>query len=524
MRTVLLIILDGYGIAPAGPYNAVTSAQTPHLDHYFGHYPYTTLRCSGPDVGMPEGVMGNSEVGHITIGAGRIVKQDLVRVDTSIEDGSFFRNSVLNRAMENVRASRTRLHLLGLVSDGRVHSSLEHVIALLRYARQSGVEKVCVHAITDGRDTSPAAGVKYLGELLEATEEIGVGRVSTVIGRYYAMDRDRRWDRTERAYRALTTGEGEKFSDPVEALKCSYAEGVSDEFVRPIVVYEEGRPTGLIGDGDTVIAFNFRADRMRQIVRALTEKDFREFDRPELDLSFVTMTRYGDSFDLPVVFEPVRTKQVLGEVLAAAGMRQIRIAETEKYPHVTYFINAGEEEPFIGEDRVLVPSPKVGTYDLQPSMSAAAVTEEVLAAISAKCYDLIVVNYANPDMLGHTGSLEAAIIAVEAVDAGVGEIIPALLAQDGVALLTADHGNAEVMFDVETNKLHTAHTTNPVPFALVSAWEGSLRGDGGLRDIAPTVFAILGLETPKKMSGKTLMLPVEESVMVDEVVVSHDGD
>ena len=506
LTPTLLLILDGWGQAPAGPGNAVSLARTPNLDRLLAEYPHAPLRCSGRAVGLPEGFMGNSEVGHMNIGAGRVVYQDMTRIDLAVEDGSFFTNPAFTELCAAVRASGGRLHLMGLVSDGGVHSHQNHIYALLEAARKQGVSQVFVHVFLDGRDTPPDSGVNYVRALAERMRGIGVGRIATLTGRYYAMDRDRHFERNEPAWRALVLGEGEAVADPVEAVRAAYAQGQTDEFVKPRVVVEDGAPVGRILDGDGVFFFNFRADRARQIVRALFEEDFREFERPLFPrlASLATMTRYEQSFPLPVAFPPQDLGDTLGETLSRAGLRQLRIAETEKYAHVTYFLNCGREEPFPGEDRVLIPSPRdVATYDLKPGMSAVQVTDSLLEKWGT--YDLVVCNLANLDMVGHTGVIPAVIEACEVVDACVGRLAERVLADGGRLLLTADHGNAEEMID-KNGGPQTAHSTNPV--ALVHVERGAEKArvrPGVLGDIAPTILDLWGLPRPEAMRGAPLV-------------------
>ncbi len=508
-RFCMLIILDGWGIEPGNTGNAVALADTPHLDQLAHQYPQTRLLCSGEAVGLPHGIMGNSEVGHLNIGAGRVVYQDLLRIDHAIADQSFFDNPALTEAMARVVANGSTLHLMGLVSDGGVHSQLSHLLALLDMARQKGLTQVCVHAILDGRDTPPDGGVGYLGQLQKHIEKHGFGRVATICGRFYAMDRDKRWDRIQEAYRLYTEGLGTPANDPVESVKAAYQRGETDEFVRPIVLADtDGSTSGTIKDADGVIFFNFRADRAREITRALTDPDFDGFKRdcfPQLSV-YVGMTQFDESFGLPVAFAPKHLVNILGAVISDNGLHQLRIAETEKYAHVTYFFNGGEEKPFPHEDRCLIPSPRdVSTYDQKPEMSALEVTTEVLKRIAAKTYDLIVLNFANMDMVGHTGVLTAAIQACETVDRCIGQIIEAVTAQGGVVIITADHGNSEKMME-PNGKPHTAHTLNPVPLILVDDTRktGELR-QGVLADIAPTVLQIMAIEQPREMTGRSLL-------------------
>jgi 2,3-bisphosphoglycerate-independent phosphoglycerate mutase len=502
---LILIILDGYGLREADQYNAVTLAQKPNLDRLFGGNPYTQLGASSRSVGLPEGQMGNSEVGHLNIGAGRIVYQEITRIDKSIEEGGFFKNSALVEAMEKAKKDKVRLHLLGLVSNGGVHSSIEHLFALLKLAKLRQVPEVFVHAFLDGRDCPPTSGAGFVQRLLDFCGKEGVGELASICGRYWGMDRDKRWERTSKAYRLLVNGEGKKTKDPVGAVKDFYSKGTTDEFMGPICV--ESQKPNLIADGDQIIFFNFRTDRGRQLSLMLTEKDVPAEGvgkRPRVDL--YTLTHYDDRLKAAVAFPQITMTNLFGEVLSKAGKRQLRIAETEKYPHVTFFFNGQNETPYPGEDRILIPSPKVPTYDLQPQMSAPEVTEKVVEAVLSKKYDVIILNYANPDMVGHTGVLKAAITAVETVDAGVGKVMVAVSQVGGTALITADHGNCETMWDYQTNGPHTAHTTNPVPCTLVAPEKRfSLRSGGILADIAPTFLELLKLPKPKEMTGRTLV-------------------
>lgn len=505
----MLMILDGWGINSETNGNAVRQAQTPNLDALFASYPHTELVCSGEAVGLPAGIMGNSEVGHLNIGAGRIVYQDLLRIDMAIQDGSFFENRALQAVMSVTRSSGAALHLMGLVSDGGVHSSLEHLLALIDMAEARGPERIYVHAILDGRDTPPDSGAGYLRTLEEYLKNKPHTHVATVCGRFYAMDRDTRWDRVEKAYRLYTEGEGARETDPVEAVLNAYKRGETDEFVRPIrLAMPSGMPEGTIADKDGMIFFNFRADRAREITRAFTANAFDFFDRrvhPQLS-DFVCMTAYDETFNLPTAFPPVHLNDILGEVLSREKLSQLRIAETEKYAHVTYFFNGGEEAPFPGEDRCLVPSPRnINTYDEKPEMSAFSVKDEVLARLDSGKYDFIALNFANMDMVGHTGIMEAAVSAVEAVDKCVGEIVEKIKSISGTLLVTADHGNSEKMLD-ENGHVHTAHTTNMVPLILVNddAQDVQLT-TGKLGDIAPTILHIMGIDQPDLMTGMSLI-------------------
>jgi len=508
-RFCMLIILDGWGIEPSNGGNAVSMANTRHLDNLARQYPQTRLLCSGEAVGLPQGIMGNSEVGHLNIGAGRVVYQDLLRIDRAIADQSFFANPAFTAAMARVVAQGSTLHLMGLVSDGGVHSQLTHLLALLDMARQKGLTQVCVHAILDGRDTSPDSGVGFLEQLQAHIDKHRFGRVATICGRFYAMDRDKRWDRIQEAYGLYTQGLGTPASEPVGAVNAAYQRGETDEFVRPIVLAgADGTASGTITDGDGVIFFNFRADRAREITRALTDPDFDGFKRdrcPQLS-TFVGMTQYDEGFGLPSAFPPKHLEKILGEVISGHGIDQLRIAETEKYAHVTYFFNGGEEKPFPLEDRCLIPSPReVSTYDQKPEMSALQVTTEVLKRITAKTYDLIVLNFANMDMVGHTGVLAAAVQACETVDRCIGQIVAAVTSQGGALIITADHGNSEKMI-APNGKPHTAHTLNPVPFILVDDTRKNIKlRQGVLADIAPTILQIMAIEQPREMTGRSLL-------------------
>jgi 2,3-bisphosphoglycerate-independent phosphoglycerate mutase len=506
---ILLLVMDGYGLSPQKEGNAIALASKPHLDEIFAKYPYTTLGASGLDVGLPEGQMGNSEVGHLNLGAGRVVYQEITRIDKAIQEKAFFENPVLVEGLEKVKQRNSSLHLLGLVSDGCVHSSPNHLYALLKLAKERKVNKVFVHAFLDGRDTSPTGGAGYVQELLNKFKELGVGNLATVTGRYYAMDRDRRWERVERAYKAIVDGKGVLTNDAISAIKKSYAENVTDEFMVPMVVSEDENPgEGRIKKGDVGIFFNFRADRARELSCALTDPDFKEFPRPDaLTIDLISMTLHDGRLKSKVAFPPIKLSNILGEVLSREGKKQLRIAETEKYAHVTFFFNGGVEKPFEGEDRILVHSPKVATYDLKPEMSAFEVTEKVVKEIRSNKYDFILLNYANPDMVGHTGVLSAAIKAIEAVDKCVGEVIAAIGEVNGIALVTADHGNAEKMIYPENGEIFTAHTTNRVPFALVMQnFTGKLRKDGKLADVAPSILHLMNIKKPEEMEGENLIM------------------
>ena len=503
------MILDGYGLNPRQDANAVFEAKTPVMDRLMAECPFVPGNASGMAVGLPEGQMGNSEVGHLNMGAGRIVYQELTRITKEIQDGTFFENEGLLAAVENCKKNDSTLHMYGLVSNGGVHSHNTHIYGLLELAKRQGLDKVVVHCFLDGRDTPPASGADFVQELCDKMQEIGVGKVGVISGRYYAMDRDNRWDRVEKAYRALTLGEGVEGTDPVQAIRDSYAQGVNDEFVLPTVMMENGKPVATIQDKDSVIFFNFRPDRAREITRAFCADEFDGFDRGERkDVTYVCFTQYDVTIPNKIVaFNKISLTNTFGEYLAANGKTQARIAETEKYAHVTFFFNGGVEEPNEGEDRILVKSPKVATYDLQPEMSAPAVGDKLVEAIESGKYDVIITNFANPDMVGHTGVEEAAIKAVEAVDECVGRAVEALEKADGVMFICADHGNAEQLLDYETGAPFTAHTTNPVPFILVNDKQGrKLREGGCLADIIPTLIELMGMEQPKEMTGKSLLV------------------
>lgn len=505
---LLLMILDGWGINPHQENNAVAMARTPNMTRLCGEYPCSRLDASGMAVGLPVGQMGNSEVGHLNIGAGRIVYQDLTLITKAIEDGSFFANPVLLDCISRTKAAGGRLHLSGLLSDGGVHSHNTHLYALLELAKKEGIWDVFVHCLLDGRDTPPKSGAVYLSQLEEEMKKIGTGRIATVMGRYYAMDRDKRWERVEKAYDAMVLGSGNVFASAQQAIEQSYLDGVTDEFVLPSVIVDCGEPTGIVRDGDGFIFFNFRSDRAREITRTLTDPGFEGFARksaPKLSC-YTCMTVYDETFNLPVAFGTEELKNILGDVIGRAGLKQLRIAETEKYAHVTFFFNGGNETPFPGEDRVLIPSPReVATYDEKPEMSARMVTDELLRLLDEDKYDFIVLNFANADMVGHTGIIPAAVKAIETVDECVGKVVAKILEKKGRAIITADHGNAETMTD-EKGGPHTAHTTNPVPLILVdSTRKGSTLRHGILADIAPTVLELLSLPKPMEMTGKSLL-------------------
>ena len=503
-----LIIIDGWGHSLAREGNAIALAATPFYDELCEKYPSTLLEAHGSRVGLPAGVMGNSEVGHLNIGSGRVIRMDVSLVDHEIETAEFFRNVRLANAMEKARHPEHALHLMGLISDGQVHSSLTHLYALLQMAKQHGVENVFIHCFLDGRDTPPTSGAQYVAAVQRKIAEIGCGEIASLVGRYYAMDRDKRWERTQRAFDLLTKAIGYRATDPIAAINESYERGVTDEFVEPVsIVGQDNSPVATIKDGDSIIFFNFRPDRARQLTRALAVSDFNEFpvgDRPRVE--FVCFTMYDNTFDLPVAFPPRQHQNVLAEVWGRSCIRNYRLAETEKYAHVTYFFNGGVEKEYPCERRLLVPSPRIATYDLEPEMSAFKVTDKVLGGIEEGETDVFVVNFANPDMVGHTGKLDKTIEACQYVDTCLGWITKRVREARGITLLTADHGNAEQMIDPITGGPHTAHTTNPVPFHLIDEESigMKLRGGGALEDVAPTLLALIGEEKPSEMTGRDL--------------------
>ena len=509
-KPTVLMILDGYGLNDRTEGNAVALAKTPVMDKLMKEYPFVKGYASGMAVGLPDGQMGNSEVGHLNMGAGRIVYQELTRITKSIQDGDFFENEGLMTAINNVKANNSALHLFGLLSDGGVHSHNTHLYGLLEMAKKNGIDKVYVHAFLDGRDTAPTSGKGFMQELCDKMQEIGVGQVATVSGRYYAMDRDNNWDRIEKAYDAITKGEGDKASDPVQAIADSYAKDVNDEFVVPVVIENDGKPVATVNDKDSIIFFNFRPDRARQMTRAFCIDDFDGFNRgARKDVTFVCFTEYDVTIpNKEIAFKKVSITNTFGEFIANNGMKQARIAETEKYAHVTFFFNGGVEEPNANEDRILVNSPKyVPTYDKKPRMSAYTVCDKLCEAITGGEYDVIICNFANPDMVGHTGVVEAAINAIEVIDQCVGEVVEFIKQVDGQLFICADHGNAEQLIDYETGGSYTAHTTNPVPFILVNTDPAyKLREGGCLADIAPTLIELMGMEQPEEMTGKSLLV------------------
>lgn len=505
-KPTVLMILDGYGLNDKCEANAVCEGKTPVMDMLKEQYPFVKGNASGMAVGLPDGQMGNSEVGHLNMGAGRIVYQELTRITKEIEDGDFFKNEALLKAVKNAKENDSALHLFGLLSDGGVHSHLTHVFGLLELAKKEGLSKVFVHCFLDGRDTPPASGKGYVEQLCDKMKELGVGQVASVMGRYYAMDRDNRWDRVELAFNAMTKGEGVQAECPAAAVEASYKEEKTDEFVMPTVIVKDDKPVGTIQDKDSVIFFNFRPDRAREITRTFVDPDFKGFERKNgfFPVNFVCMTQYDATMpNVEVAFKPQVLKNTLGEYVSDKGMTQLRIAETEKYAHVTFFFNGGVEKQYPGEDRILVKSPAVATYDLQPEMSAYEVTDKLVPAIKSGKYDMIILNYANCDMVGHTGVFEAAVKAVETVDTCVGKVVDAIKEMGGVALITADHGNADKMV-AEDGSPFTAHTTNPVPFCVVN-YDCELREGGRLADIAPTMLQIMGLEQPEEMDGTSLI-------------------
>lgn len=507
-NTTVLLILDGYGLNERCDSNAVCIAKKPNVDHIFATYPWEKGYASGMSVGLPDGQMGNSEVGHLNIGAGRVVYQELTRITKSIKDGDFFENVALINAVQNCKTNDSALHLFGLVSDGGVHSYNEHIYALLELAKRNNLSKVYIHAFLDGRDTPPASGKGFIQQLEKAIEKAGVGEIATVSGRYYAMDRDNRWERVERAYNAIAKGVGETADSAEGAVANSYQKEVYDEFVMPTVIVKDNKPVATVEDNDSVIFFNFRPDRARQLTRVFCDPEFDGFERERKNVKFTSFTQYDITIpNKEVAFTPQTLTNTLGEYLAANGKTQLRIAETEKYAHVTFFFNGGVEAPNKGEDRTLIPSPKVATYDLQPEMSVYEVTDKLVDAINSKQYDLIIANFANPDMVGHTGVVEAAVAAIEAVDKSVGKVYEAVKNTGASMFICADHGNAEQMIDYNNNEPFTAHTINPVPFVLVNYKEGyKLRKDGILADIAPTLLEMMGISKPEEMTGTSLLL------------------
>jgi 2,3-bisphosphoglycerate-independent phosphoglycerate mutase len=508
---IALLILDGYGLNDTVKGNAIRAAKQPNLDSYFADYPHTIIYASGMPVGLPDGQMGNSEVGHTNIGAGRVVYQELTRITKAIEEGAIAQNEAILNAVENCKKNKSALHFLGLLSNGGVHSHIEHLFGLLELAKAQGLTDVFVHCIMDGRDVSPTSGVDFIAQLQTKMDEIGVGKIATVTGRYYAMDRDNNWDRVVKAYTAMTKGGAVTTDAPIAMMKKSYETKdengafITDEFIVPCTVTEDGKPVGLIKANDSVVCFNFRPDRAREITRSFVDDEFAGFEREKLPLYYVCMTQYDASMpNVDVAFRPQSLENTFGEYISGKGLKQLRIAETEKYAHVTFFFNGGVEKVYDGEDRKLIPSPKVATYDMQPEMSAYIVADECVKAINEDKYDCIILNFANCDMVGHTGVFDAAKKAVEAVDECVGKVVNAILSKNGKVIITADHGNADCMLDPETDKVFTAHTTNPVPLVLIGAGDVELNR-GKLADIAPTMLELMGLDKPAEMTGESLI-------------------
>jgi 2,3-bisphosphoglycerate-independent phosphoglycerate mutase len=508
-RPIMLCILDGWGIAPPGEGNAIFQARTPFQDKLFKAYPSTRLATSGEAVGLPEGIMGNSEVGHLNIGAGRVVYQEITRINRAIRSGEFFDNKTFGQVISKVKKNNSSLHIMGLVSDGGVHSYMDHIFALIELAKRTDLYNIYVHCFTDGRDTPPHSGIDYIRTLQGELSRQGIGKIATVCGRFYAMDRDKRWNRVEKAYKMLASGTGIPAPDPITAVSSAYERGETDEFIEPTIITDtSGNPTAIVRDQDGIIFFNFRADRARELSRAFIEPNFDGFPanpRPQL-ADYVSMTLYDEHFTFPVAFPPEHLVNIFGEILSKAKLRQLRIAETEKYAHVTYFFNGGEETPFPLEDRCLIPSPKeVRTYDQKPQMSAYEVTDEVIKRIDSDRYDVIILNFANLDMVGHTGVLSAAVKACETVDECIAGIVPTVLKRGGIALITADHGNAEQIMQKDGSP-HTAHTLNPVPFILVDDTRTEAKlSEGALCDIAPTMLHLMEIPQPKEMTGRSLL-------------------
>ncbi|MCT4595813.1 MAG: 2,3-bisphosphoglycerate-independent phosphoglycerate mutase [Anaeromicrobium sp.] len=511
-KNTILMILDGYGINESEKGNAVKLANTPNLDQLTENYPTSIIQASGLHVGLPDGQMGNSEVGHLNIGAGRIVYQELTRITKAIEEKTIFENASLLKAVKSAKDNNSALHLWGLLSDGGVHSHNTHLYALLRLAKENGLEKVYIHPFLDGRDVPPSSAKSYISQLEEKLEEIGIGEIATISGRFYAMDRDNRWERVEMAYNALVLGEGEIASTPIEAVENSYSKDQLDEFVKPTVILKDEVPVATVKENDSIIMFNFRPDRAREITRTFVDSTFNGFERKKgfFKVNYVCMTQYDASMpNVHVAFKPQTLLNTLGEYVSNSGLKQLRIAETEKYAHVTFFFNGGVEEPYKGEDRILIPSPKVATYDMQPEMSANEVTEKLVEQIEKEDYDLIIVNFANPDMVGHTGDIPAAVKAIEAVDICVGKVVDATLKTSGQILITADHGNSDEMLDSNDNVV-TAHSTNPVPLVLVKENCNFELKDGKLADLAPTLLSLMNLDKPIEMSGESLLVDMKD--------------
>lgn len=505
-KPVMLMILDGFGLSSDVEGNAVAAASKPNYDKLIKKYPSTRLTASGLEVGLPEGQMGNSEVGHLNIGAGRIIYQALTKITKEIKEGDFFQNVAFNKAIDKAIKADSSIHLLGLLSDGGVHSHIDHLKALIKLAKDKGAKKVYVHVFLDGRDVQPGSALKYIAEIEEYMNEIGLGKIATICGRYYAMDRDKRWERVELAYNAMVLSKGEEDTSALDAVKKAMHDNKTDEFVLPTVIMENNKPVAVISNNDTVICFNFRPDRARELTRAINDKVFDGFKRETMKLNYVCTTQYDLSIEnVDVAYTPESYTNTLGEYVSKMGKKQLRIAETEKYAHITFFFNGGVEAPNANEDRALIPSPKVATYDMQPEMSARSVTKELLKRLDTDEYDMIILNYANPDMVGHTGVFEAAKKAIETVDECLGKIVESVLGKDGTVFITADHGNSEQMIDYASGKPMTAHTTNLVPFTYVSNHSKDLRESGILADIAPTMLQVMGLDVPSEMTGKSLI-------------------
>ncbi|PWT74225.1 MAG: 2,3-bisphosphoglycerate-independent phosphoglycerate mutase [Bacteroidetes bacterium] len=522
-KKMILIIMDGWGLGKVKSSDAIQHAKTPFVSSLYNQYPHTTLITCGEAVGLPDGQMGNSEVGHLNIGAGRVVYQELQRINVAIRDGSFAKNPVLNQSIQYAKSANKSLHLIGLVSDGGVHSHINHVKAITDCCKQAGLEKVFIHAFTDGRDTDPKSGLGFIRDLKMHLQK-ATGQIASICGRYYAMDRDKRWERVKLAYDLLVNGEGEKTRDPLAAIEKSYDNNVTDEFIKPVVVTgEDGQPITTIQDGDAVVCFNFRTDRCREITEVLTQTDMRDFGMHALKLNYTTMTEYDRDFkDIHVIFENDDLRNTIGEIIAAKGLKQIRIAETEKYPHVTFFFSGGREKEFEGEKRIMIPSPKVPTYDLQPEMSAHEVTDAIVGEINKKSADFICLNFANADMVGHTGVWEAVIKAVETVDKSVEKVVTTALANGYTVFLTADHGNADFLIN-ENGTPNTAHTLNPVPFFIIDKeWKGTIK-PGKLGDLAPTMLSMMGIEVPTEMTGDLLVDSQESAVRTRESAVGSHG-
>lgn len=505
-KLYMIMILDGWGLSNTVKGNAELNANIPNMNRYLRDFPHTSINASGLSVGLPEGQMGNSEVGHLNIGAGRVIYQEFTRINKEIEEGGFFNNPAFLQAIKSAKSNRTKLHLMGLLSDGGVHSHIDHLKALLKLAKENGLKEVFVHCFLDGRDVPPASAKEYITEIERYMAEINEGSIATISGRYYAMDRDKRWERVNLAYNALVKGEGEVASSAIEAVDMSYKDNKTDEFVLPTVIVRQGKPAAVIGENDSVIFFNFRPDRAREITRSIVDIDFDGFKREYFKTFYVCMTQYDKTIEnVEVAYQPESYKNTLGEYLSKLGLKQLRIAETEKYAHVTFFFNGGVETPYEGEDRILIPSPKVPTYDMKPEMSAYEVTDTVIQKIREQKYNVIILNFANPDMVGHTGVFEAGIKAVETVDKIMGRIVDEILKIHGSVIITADHGNVEEMIDLKTGEPQTAHSTYPVPFIVIGEGNVKLREGGKLADIAPTLLGMMDIPVPPEMTGKSII-------------------